>query len=83
LGRYIASQAGVSSFGATNTLFYFENNEVVHRVGVAIKATDQFRRWSAVTALAAARAPSPSPIKFYQLEKMNGIARLLSGFTEV
>lgn len=78
LGRFISTLPGV-----VNTLFYFQNNEAVHYAGVQIKAQAQFRRWSVVTAAAAGLPPSPSPVSFVQLERMDGVPQLLYGFCEL
>lgn len=84
LGRFISTLPGVvNKSGAALTLFYFQNNEAVHYAGVQIKAQAQFRRWSIVTAAAAGVPPSPSPVSFVQLERMDGVPQLLYGFCEL
>ena len=84
LGRFISTLPGaVNKSGVALTLFHFTNNEAVHYAGVQIRAQPQFRRLSAITAAAFGQPPSPSPVSFLQLERMDGVPQLLHGFCEI
>ena len=84
LGRFISTLPGVvNKSGEALTLFHFQSNHAVHSAGVAVKAQPQFRRVSAVTAAAFGVPPSPSPVSFVQLERMDGVPQVLPGFCEL
>ena len=84
LGRFISTLPGVvNKSGTALTLFYFVNTEAVHSASFEIKAQPQFCRWSVITAARLGLPPSPSPVSFLQLERMDGVPQLLRGFCEM